>query len=90
MRSNEDAAQRGQLTGLSQGGSLVCKLKENSLVTCPLAHDGSSVRKGRPGWRAEVGRGGLEGVSVLSLAGEMGRGTGGHGVLLLPRCWGSF
>lgn len=92
MRSNEDAAQRGRLTGLSRGGSLVCKLKENSLVTCPLAHGGSSVRKGHPGWRAEVGRGGLEGVSVLSLAGEMRRAEGpvGTGCCCSPGAGGHF
>lgn len=30
IRSKEDAAQRGQLTGLSRGGFLVCKLKKTA------------------------------------------------------------
>lgn len=84
IRSKEDAAQRGQLTGLSRGGFLSVLIKENSLVTCPLVHGGSSVRKGpHGGGRRWDGVGWMVSPCCPWQGRCEGQGNGGHGVLLL-------
>ena len=71
------------------------RMKGNRLVACPLAHGGSSVRKGpRGGGRrwAGVRVGRTDGVSVLSLAGVMRRagGTAGTACWCSPGAGGHF